>query len=51
MLALFFTLIEHLEQERDVGVFKVVGGLLDFVLVEHIAVGDLAQRTSAQTRS
>src|SRR5690606_10858093 len=39
-LAVFFVLVERHEQEIHVGVFKVVGGLLHFVLMKHIAVGN-----------
>ena len=46
-----FVEIEQLEQLVDVGVFEVVGRLLNLVLMEHIAVGDLPNGPSAQTRS
>jgi len=36
---LALALVEQLEQELDVRVLEVVGGLLDLVLVEHVAVG------------
>ena len=40
-----FVLVEAPQQYRGVGKFEVVLRLLDFVLVIHIAVGHLAQRT------
>ena len=43
-LGFAFIEVEQFEQLVDVGVFEVVGGLLHFVLVEHIAVGHLAER-------
>ena len=41
----FFALIEQGEHKVHIGVFEVIGRLLDFVLMEHIAIGDAAQWT------
>ena len=38
-----FVEVEQFQQFFDVGVFEVVGRLLDLVLMEHIAVGHLAE--------
>ena len=47
LLRLFLVLLEAGEQEVHVGVFKVVGGLLHFVLMEHVAVSGFTQRAVA----
>ena len=47
LLGLFLILFEAGEQEVDVGIFEVIGGLLHFVLVEHVAVGGFPQRAIA----
>ena len=39
-MALFLVVIETGEEEIDIGFFEVVGRHLDFVLMEHIPVGD-----------
>lgn len=39
LLGFFFILFEVGEQEVDVGIFEVIGGLFYFVLVEYVVVG------------
>ncbi|GBG57474.1 hypothetical protein SPFL3101_02819 [Sporomusaceae bacterium FL31] len=46
-LRFLLVLLEAGEQEIDIGVFEVIGGLLHFVLMEHVAVGGNAQRAVA----
>ncbi|ABU79351.1 hypothetical protein ESA_04170 [Cronobacter sakazakii ATCC BAA-894] len=47
LLSFFFVLLKAGEQEIHVGVFEVIGGLLHFVLMEHIAVSGFAKRAIA----
>jgi len=47
LLGLFLILLKAGEQEVDVGVFEVIGGLLHFILVEHVAVSGFTQRAIA----
>src|SRR5476651_1285474 len=42
-LRFFFVLFKTGKQEIDVGVFEVIGGLLHFILMEHVAVGGFTQ--------
>ncbi|ABX23777.1 hypothetical protein SARI_03983 [Salmonella enterica subsp. arizonae serovar 62:z4,z23:-] len=47
LLRFFFILLEAGEQEIHIGVFKVIGGLLHFILMEHVAVSGFTQRAVA----
>ena len=47
LLGFFLILLEAGEQEVHVGIFEVIGGLLHFVLMEHVAVGGFTQRAIA----
>ncbi|ABV16057.1 hypothetical protein CKO_05014 [Citrobacter koseri ATCC BAA-895] len=47
LLCFFLILFETGEQEIHIGVFEVVGGLLHFVLMEHVAIGGFTQRAVA----
>ena len=46
-LAGTLVICEMLQQHRHVGVLEVVGGLLDLVLMEHVAVGHASRGTLA----